>query len=236
MRESGVRVVRVEPTGGAAQGVRVHLAEGDPLEVPIQAWLESGLHAGAEVGGGAVAELERRGRYWRAREAALAILSYRARSRRELITALRKKGYAFPDVEPVLDDLEARGLLDDAGFAEALVRDRIRHRPRGNRRLMAELREKGVDGTTAERAVDRAMAQMETDEPSLAEEVGRHWARTQSLETLAALTDARFSPEREKAKRRLYGHLARRGFGGEALRAGLDAALAEAAERLSLAH
>jgi regulatory protein len=233
MNLSAVRVVRVEPMGGSAQGVHVHLSEGDPLEVPIQAWLESGLHAGAELDAKAQADLQRRTRHWRARNAALNLLSYRARSRRELVTALRKKGHAFPELESVLDDLEARGLLDDAGFAEALVRDRIRHRPRGNRRLLSELREKGVDGTTAERAVARAMTQMETDEDRLAEEVGRHWARTQSIETLETLTRTEFSPERQKVSRRLYGHLARRGFGGQALRCGVEAAGKEAAERLA---
>ena len=235
MSLSGVRVVRVEPMRGSAQGVHVHLSEGDPIEAPIQAWLESGLHAGAELDPKALADLHRRTRYWRARHAALSLLSYRARSRRELVTALRKKGHAFPDLESVLDDLEARGLLDDAGFAEALVRDRIRHRPRGNRRLLSELREKGVDAATAERAVERAMTQMETDEDRLAEEVGRHWARTQSIGTLETLTQKGFSPEQQKVSRRLYGHLARRGFGGQALRCGVEAAGREAAERLAAA-
>jgi regulatory protein len=94
---------------------------------------------------------------WRAREAALAFLAYRPRSRGETQRRLYGK---FPPaiVHACLDQLAAEGLLDDGAFADAFVRDRLLLRPRGPARLRDELRGKGVGGDVAQAAVTRGLA------------------------------------------------------------------------------
>lgn len=230
--DSSVRIARVEPLSGKSAGVRLHLTDGDPLEVNMNAWLASELAVGEPLTRALRSKLEALDRKWAVRDAALSLLSYRARSRKELARALSRKNHRPADIDTVLEELEERGLLDDRAFAETLVRDRVRQRPRGRRRLVQELRQKGVQESTAEAAIEAALEDEETDEASLAREVGARWARTQSREVLAHLLDPEFTPEREKARRRLYGHLARRGFLGPALQAGTEAAQEEARARL----
>ncbi|HUF76444.1 MAG TPA: regulatory protein RecX [Longimicrobiales bacterium] len=164
----------------------------------------------------------------RVREAALHLLSYRARTRRELETRLRQKGFPAARIRPCLDGLEGKGLLDDEAVAAAFVRDRLRHRPRGRSHLVSELRAKGVDGDLASEATRRVFEDEEVTDADLATVAVESWMSRQGSATVEALAAAGRTPERDKARRRLYGYLARRGFRGEALNEAL-----EHAERLA---
>ena len=62
----------------------------------------------------------------------------------------------------------------------------------------------------------------------LSAKAARNWVRKQSPATRGELLGDRFSPERERARRRLHGFLARRGFVGDAARQGLEAGEKEA--------
>ncbi|MBD3367413.1 MAG: hypothetical protein GF405_04440 [Candidatus Eisenbacteria bacterium] len=90
----------------------------------------------------------------RAREAALRLLSVRARSRRELELRLARKSYDETTVSAVLDDLEAVGLIDDRSFAKAWADERARLRPVGPARLRHELLRKGVARDLVEETID----------------------------------------------------------------------------------
>jgi regulatory protein len=63
------------------------------------------------------------------------------------------KGYEPEIGEEVVARLRELGMIDDAAFAGTLVRDRVRLRPQGARRLASELRAKGVDDETARAAI-----------------------------------------------------------------------------------
>jgi regulatory protein len=170
------------------------------------------LRVGDVVDEARLEELERRDRTWQAREAALRLLAVRPRSAVELARRLRMKGYG-PDVaEDVIGRLRELGMIDDAAFAGMLARDRVRLRPQGSRRLANELREKGVDEETARTAIRETMESEATDERELARRAAAKW---------------RPSPgeEPERARRRLHGFLARRGFDGDVIREVLDETL-----------
>ncbi|MEC9457060.1 MAG: regulatory protein RecX, partial [Candidatus Neomarinimicrobiota bacterium] len=47
----------------------------------------------------------------------LRLLSYRHRSRAEVLTLLKRKGYSEDDFVPVLDELDSKGYMDDKAFA-----------------------------------------------------------------------------------------------------------------------
>jgi regulatory protein len=161
----------------------------------------------------------------RVREAALNLLSYRARTRTELRRKLLGKQFPPSRVDPCLDRLEERGLLDDRAVAAAFVRDRLRLRPKGPRRLTAELRAKGVDGDLAQNVVAQVLVDEGTTENDLARELALGWLGRQGAGVVQALVAPGRSPESEKARRRLHGYLGRRGFGGEALRTAMDVAV-----------
>ena len=205
--------------------VRLHLAgREEPVELALDLVLRAGLARGDDVTEAALAGLTREDEGYRARDAALTLLSHRARSRAEIRRRLARKEVSQPVIEETVRWLEDLGYLDDAAFADAFVRDRLRLRPRGRLGLLSELRRKGVDERTAAASIDRVLAHEEVDETALAIEAADAWER----KNRSAVRKAGKSREdRQRARRRLYGHLARRGFAPDAVRAGVDRVLGD---------
>src|SRR5207248_5546259 len=103
----------------------------------------------------------------RAFEGALAFLSYRPRSEREVRARLQMKDVPPPIVESVIERLRRLRLVDDQEFARYWVEQRQTHRPRGARLLRQELRRKGVDADTTTDVLEQSG---ETEDPV---EIGR---------------------------------------------------------------
>jgi regulatory protein len=200
--------------------VQVILKDGRSWTLAEELVLEAGLHAEDAVDPALLADLEHRDEPYRARDAALNLLSYRPRSTAELRRRLLRKGFEPDTVDRCIDDMRAHGYLDDAAFAEAFVRERLRLRPRGRHQLIAELRARGVDQDTAADAVERAMEEVNATEEALALDAARAWAARNQ----ARLANASTNPEaRARARQSLYGYLGRRGFTPDAVRAALQA-------------
>jgi regulatory protein len=140
-----------------------------------------------------------------AREAAIGLLARRERSRAELLTALKRKGFDTKLIDGVLDTLEKEKLQSDSRFANAWVETRRRLSPRGRKALVYELKQKGI----AESKIDPALRNYDSDA---------------ELAALRDLIEARLprliasGDERDKIKRRLLGFLSRRGFSYEDIR------------------
>jgi regulatory protein len=206
--------------------VRVHLDRGEPFDVALEALERMGLGVGDPLPPNRRHHLLDADAEARVRTAALDLLSHRARTRAELRRKLVGKGFRPARVDLCLDRLAQRGLLDDRAVAFAFVQDRIRHRPRGRARLTQELRAKGVPDPLARAAVEAVLDDEELTEEALAGRVLEGWLKRQGPATLRALAEGVPTPERERARQRLHGYLARRGFLGPALTAALDAARA----------
>lgn len=141
----------------------------------------------------------------------------------ELRGRLRRKGFPPRAVAHCLQWLLERDLLNDESFSRALIRDRIRFSPRSPSLMVRELREKGVAVALAEATVEGVFREDGISVGELSAAAAQDWVRKQSSPTRRGLLSERFKPEREKARRRLYGFLARRGFLGDAARSGLEA-------------
>jgi regulatory protein len=214
-------LLRVESLPPKGLRVLLHLDRGDPLEVSLEAFELSRLGVGDALSGDARAGLLDLDADVRVREIALGLLAHRARTRQELAGKLRRKGFGRDRIHACLGRLEERGLLNDAAVAAALVRDRLRHRPRGEARMVSELRSKGIEQAVAAETIARVFADEEVDDAALAREAASAWLGRQGAAVQRALGDLR-SPDRDKARRRLYGYLARRGFRGDALTHAMD--------------
>ena len=142
-------------------------------------------------------------------EAAIRLLTVRARAVGELRTSLRGKGYDAATIDAAIGRLRGWGYLDDADFARAWVANRDAHRPRGSRLLAQELGRKGIDRETIAGALDEAGH----DESAAAIAAAR-----KQVSRLRGL-------EPDVARRRLAGHLARRGFAWPAVSVALAVAL-----------
>ena len=204
-----MRITALQPQKKNPDRVDVYV-DGEPrLEIAADLAFSEHLRAGDEVTDDALAALARRDEAWRAREAALVLLSFRPRTAAELHRRLRQKGFASDVAEACVAGLGDLGVVDDAAFARAFVRDRVRLKPTGARRLARELRAKGVDADTVEAAIDDAVGADGEAELDLARRAAAKWR-------------PRAGEERDRARRRLHGFLARRGFGPDAIRAVLE--------------
>ena len=158
------------------------------------------LREGQEIDVSDLEELKAEAERAEAMRLALSYLSVRPRSREEVARRLREKGVRGAVGEAALARCVELGYLDDVAFAAALVRDRIRLRPCGVRRLKNDLRAKGVLEADALAGIESAMTEERVTEAELLERVAERRAR--GLRSL----------DPDVARRRLFAFLTRRGF------------------------
>jgi regulatory protein len=121
-------------------------------------------------------------------------LSYRPRSRAEVITYLQKRDMTESLVKAVVDRLESAGLVNDEEFARFWIDNREQFRPRGMRALRYELHAKGI----GDEIIDRALATVDISDSA-------YRAAGKKARQLRALDWPDF-------RRKLLDYLARRGF------------------------
>ena len=134
----------------------------------------------------------------RAKNAAYRLLTYRPRSRAELRSKLKDKEYDDAIIKAVLEHLDRLGYLNDREFARQWAAARIRARGFGRRRIEKELRNKGIEPEI----VREILSEMLPDDTELAT------AMQQASKKLKTLS--RF--DHDVRRRRLAGHLERKGF------------------------
>lgn len=127
------------------------------------------------------------------------LLSYRARSVRELETRLGQKGHSRSTIRKVVDHLKDLDYLDDSEFARAWVEERMKIKPMGRSGLRYELRSKGIDDALIEATIGQLIRP--EDEYRLARELAEK--RLQGQQGQPALN---------KRKKSTHDYLARRGF------------------------
>ena len=156
----------------------------------VAAW----LHVGQTLDEEKIAKLQAEDARERAMQQALLFLSYRARSEKEIRQNLSKHEIPEVVIEETLERLRRDGFANDKQFASAWVENRSTFRPRGRRALAMELRQKGIDDSTIESALE------DVDEEALAYEAG--------LKKASKLRVQEWSEFRKKMSE----FLARRGF------------------------
>jgi regulatory protein len=124
----------------------------------------------------------------------LNFLSYRPRSRAEVVTYLRRRDMQEEHIDAVVERLEGVRLLDELAFAEFWVENREKFRPRGPMGLRYELRNKGV----SEAIIERVLATVDVSDSA-------YRAAGKKARQLRHLDRATFN-------RKLVDYLARRGF------------------------
>ncbi|MDP9342954.1 MAG: RecX family transcriptional regulator [Actinomycetota bacterium] len=185
------RVSRRAPLPG--QSAPLGEGEGVFVHEPAPAGIAADADSGADRSGGE----DRRPR-GTARDGALRLLTFRARSRRELRDRLLRAGFDAAEVDDALDGLEAVGLIDDRRLAEAVVEHAVTVRMAGRRSVVGALRARRIDSDVAEDVLGGA--DPAGDEHQRAHDLAaRRAARLRGLEP-------------EVAFRRLASFLARRGY------------------------
>ncbi|MGC4105039.1 MAG: RecX family transcriptional regulator [Thermomicrobiales bacterium] len=168
--------------------------------------LEHGLQPGFDLDEATARDLLAADEIRRAIATALNALAYRARSEGEIAQRLRQKGFEQPSIDATLERLRDWRYVDDHDFASRWIENRQEHRPRSERMLSQELRQKGVDpatiaGTLADAAIDEVAD-----------------ARDLAMKQRAKLS----ALDPDTQTRRITGFLSRRGYGWDVIRQALD--------------
>lgn len=130
----------------------------------------------------------------KAYEQALRYLSFRARSRQEMDRHLSRKGHSPEVVTETIERLGDEDYLDDEEFARFWLENRERFRPRGQRALRYELRQKGI----GDELIDSLLTDLDEAELAWSAVAGK-LAQWQHL-------------DEEAFKKKVLGFLSRRGF------------------------
>ena len=136
----------------------------------------------------------------KARAYAFLLLKFRLRSEHELYQRLKLKKFPETIIRSTLDFLKEKQFIDDRVFAKAWINSRLK-KPQGLRKIRQELAFKGIDKEIIESRIAEA---------------GENYSEQEVVRKLACEKWDRLKGiEPEKAKRRLYSYLLRRGFSPE---------------------
>ncbi len=193
---------------------RVHVFVDGEFVLALGARLatEHGVVPGRELSRAEILALKEAEARRGALESAVRLLSYRARSERELGDRLARKGFARPAIDAALERLLELGYLDDAAFARLWTKNRQTTGPRSRRLLTVELRRQGVAQSAAEEAT-----------ADVSDEEAAYDATRRRMKALRGLEYARF-------RERLGSFLTRRGFGYDVARGVIERCWAELEE------
>ncbi|HDR00423.1 MAG TPA: hypothetical protein ENN51_09100 [candidate division WOR-3 bacterium] len=200
-----MKLTRLEPQRRSKRRVSVFLDGAYAFSLDEKTVSRLELAPGAELTEADVERIVRDEQLSRAKEYAALLLSYRARTEKEMQERLARKGFAPDIVAAAMARLRELKLLDDEQYARDFTRDRVTIGRKGKWNVRGELMKRGVERKTIEAALAEA-----PDELEVARELAAKYRRRH----------ARLEPE--VLRRRLYAMLARRGFTPDVIRQALE--------------
>jgi regulatory protein len=135
--------------------------------------------------------------------AALKLLSYRARSKKEMAEKLQRKGFDSGQIEGVIKLLETAGLINDRALAADLLRYSVERKSLGNKGIRMFLASRGIDRELIDKTLSVHSPESEGN------------AALEFAERKLKILN-KYPPE--VIKRRLWGTLQRRGFSAEVVK------------------
>ena len=129
-------------------------ADGEALfTVPSCVWYSSRFHDGDDVSDEELSELKGQGDSSSAFDSAMKMLSLRAHSEYELRQKLLMK-YPPAAADSAIERLRSSGLIDDERFAVLYAEELLRRKGYAKKRILCELKNRGISETFAENAVN----------------------------------------------------------------------------------
>jgi regulatory protein len=133
-------------------------------------------------------------------ETALNLLTARPYTTRNLRRKLLQKEFAPSEVDGAIERLVGNGIIDDSRYAAQFARGRLLGPGSSRRRIRQQLFQRGIGGEIADAAIESVIDEESVDLEAVIEKDAR-----KKLASLSGLEPA-------VVRRRLYSHLARRGY------------------------
>lgn len=173
---------------------RINVYLDDNYAFPVTVAVALTLKKGQYLTDKEIEQLKSQDEQDKAYQHAIRYLGFRARSRQELEQYLGEKGYSAAVAAATIQRLLDQNYLDDEAFARWWLENRERFRPRSQRALRYELRQKGI----ANEVIETVLADLDEEELAWAAVSPKltHWQNF----------------EAEKLKQKILSFLSRRGF------------------------
>jgi regulatory protein len=140
----------------------------------------------------------------RGRQYVLRLLTIKDRTAAELVDKLRRKGFNEDVTSSIIAEMKDLGYVDDKRYAMHFAEVRANYDLFGPYRIRVELEKRGIAREMAKDTVSCVF--QEGKEEANALELARRWIARKDTDDI------------ERAGRRLYGYLARRGFTPDVVR------------------
>ncbi len=147
-----------------------------------------------------------------AREKALTLIAKKDRTVAEVRSHLDREKVDQATIELVITDLQRMKLVDDRAFARRWIEMRLDY-PAGKEKFAEDLANKGVEEPIITDILDEFGEQLQSDRAA--------------VDLLRKQAHRYANLEERKARQRMYGLLARRGFDGETAAEAVDQVLRE---------
>ncbi|MGN0550949.1 MAG: regulatory protein RecX [Acutalibacteraceae bacterium] len=163
------------------------------LKLDTQTLIENRITAGAEITDEQLKELIDKSNERRAKEKALWLISYRDRSKKELIDKIKPE-YGLEAAQNAADRMEELGLVDDEKYARRLCEELINKKHMSKTAVSYKLREKGIDRSL----IEQLLCELEVD----------------PAEQIQALLEGKYRNKLydEKSRKRTFAALQRMGY------------------------
>lgn len=182
--------------------VNVYLDGKFSFGIDLENFLRLGLKVEQELSEKKIKEIVKKAEFQKVSDKLIRFATLRPRSKREINNWLRKYRIHASLHKELLTKLKRLELLDDEKFAIWWVEQRTSFRPRGKRALEAELRQKGI----SKEFIVGALSKVKVDEVKIARELLKK--KKYRWEKL----------DKSKAREKMTGFLARKGFGWEIIK------------------
>lgn len=160
---------------------------------------EHGIHTGQALDEATVKTLLLKDAKKRALQSALHFLGHRARTRKEIVTKLRKKGFNEEVILYAIRRLTEINYIDDAAFTTSFIQGRFNNKKYGPERIKRDLLRLGIDPSMAEESIKKLIHKQ--DEQGAALDLAKkRWKRLRNEQ------------DPLKKKKKLMDFLMRRGY------------------------
>lgn len=191
------RITAIETQQRAKDRVNVFLNGEFALGLNAAVVVALGLKVGQTISEDRLKEISYAESINKAVDRACLLLSYRARSEKEIRDRLKQAGFEENVVDVAIGKLYALNYINDQDFAKKLIASRKVERPVGRRALNWELRRKGISEDTVEEALSG---------------LDEGWEAETALQAARSRIGRYEGLEPVEARRKLAGFLQRRGF------------------------
>ena len=127
-------------------------------------FFQHNLEEGGELSDKQIKELTTADEFYKAKQAAVNLLSYRPRSIKEVSNRLVQKGWNQDLADRVTGELVDKGYLNDEEFAAIFARDRAKNKCLGPVALKSELIKTGVAQKIIEKTIEAVYSKYPADE------------------------------------------------------------------------